>query len=373
MVAAENQALKVQVATLKKENADTVFALQNEVADKSLKNKEILQENAKLKKTSQQPTTASFSVKSVRGSKIKNNFRYYTGFVYKQFLCILNFLVPNLKDKELPFKMKKTITSALKLKIEDQLLLVLIKLRLNLQFHHLGNLFNMSPQDTGALFREWINYMFYRFGSVPLCPPRATLINMMPKQFRKDFPRTMIILDGTEIKLQKPSALRSQSQFYSDYKSCTTLKALVGVDPRGSFTFISMLFTGGTSDNEITAKSGLLDMLKQMLECGRLQIGDEVMVDKGFLIRNEIENLGLKLVIPPFASGTEQMPQADVALTQKIAKHRIHVERAISRAKKFKIVDHRVDMSLFPSINQIWFCCCFLTGFMPLLIKDKEN
>jgi hypothetical protein len=172
---------------------------------------------------------------------------------------------------------------------------------------------------------------------------------------------------------EKPSSLRSQSQCYSDYKSCTSLKGLVGVDPRGSFTFISMLFTGGTSDNEITARSGLMDMLKQLLDCGRLQRGDAVMVDKGFLIREDIEKLGLELIIPPFASSTEQMPPSDVALTQKIAKHRIHVERAISRVKKFKIVDHRLDLTLYPSINQIWFCCCFLTGFMPLLIKDQDN
>lgn len=373
-LAAENHGLKTELNVQQKQTKEKVVALQKQIADKVLRNEEIMRQNAKLqKKPAKQNETSLFSVESVKQSKIKNNFKYYTGFVYTQFLCILNFLVPNLKHNELPFKMKKTISSAMKMKIEDQLLLVLMKLRLNLQFHHLGNLFNLSPQDTGAIFREWINYMFYRFGSVPLWPARSTIISMMPRQFREDFPKTMIILDGTEIKLEKPSALRSQSQFYSDYKSCTTLKGLVGVDPRGSFIFISMLFTGGTSDNYITEKSGLLEMMKRLLDCGHLQKGDGVMVDKGFLIKEEIEKLGLELVIPPFASATEQMSPSDVSLTQKIAKHRIHVERAISRVKKFKIVDHRVDISLFPCINQIWFCCCFLTGFMPLLIKGEEN
>jgi len=94
------------------------------------------------------------------------------------------------------------------------------------------------------------------------------------------------------------------------------------------------------------------------------------MVDKGFLIRDEIENLGLKLLIPPFASIACQMSAADVAFTRKIARHRVHVERAISRVKKFKIVGKGVGLSLFPCINQIWYSCCFLTNFMPYLIKD---
>ncbi|XP_053390346.1 uncharacterized protein LOC128553244 [Mercenaria mercenaria] len=220
-------------------------------------------------------------------------------------------------------------------------------------------------------FREWINYMFYRFGSVPLWPGRV-IQEKMPKKFREEFPDTMIILDGTEIKLQPLSALRTQSQCYSDYKSSTTLKGLVDVDPRGSFTIISMLFSGSISDKEITSASGLLEMFQQLLDSGRLKRGDGVMVDKGFLIKDEIEKLGLKLHIPPFAPGSGQLSPGDVALTRKIAAHRVHVERAISRAKKFKIVDNRIDLTLFPCINQIWFCCCFLTGFMPLLITEKN-
>ena len=35
----------------------------------------------------------------------------------------------------------------------------------------------------------------------------------------------MIILDGTKLKIERPSGLLSQSQFYSEYKSSTTMKA----------------------------------------------------------------------------------------------------------------------------------------------------
>ncbi|XP_033739285.1 THAP domain-containing protein 3-like [Pecten maximus] len=45
------------------------------------------------------------------------------------------------------------------------------------------------------------------------------------------------------------------------------------------------------SDKEITRVSGLLDLL---------DVGDEVMADKGFLIQDLLQKVGVKLVIPPF-------------------------------------------------------------------------
>jgi len=232
---------------------------------------------------------------------------------------------------QLPFKYPRKISSIQKMPLQDQLLLTLMKLRLNFEFQHLGNLFNMTQQDAGAVFRSWINYMFFKFGSVSIWPDREVLIQHMPEQLRKDYPTTFVILDGTELKVERPSSLRTQSMCYSDYKSATTLKGLVGIDPRGSFTFISMLFSGSISDKQITKQSGLLKLLKQLLDIGKLKPGDGVMVDKGFLIQEEIKGLGLKLHIPPFAPGCSQMTSADVKETKRIAQHRVHIERAISR------------------------------------------
>lgn len=95
-----------------------------------------------------------------------------------------------------------------------------------------------------------------------------------------------------------------------------------------------MLYSGSISDKEITLKSALLDLSQQLLDSSKLAKGDSVMIDKGFLIKDEIERLGLKLYITPFATSKSQMPVSDVALTREIAKHPVLVERAISRATK---------------------------------------
>ena len=62
----------------------------------------------------------------------------------------------------------------------------------------------------------------------------------------------MIVFDRTKLKIERSCGLLSQSQCYSDYKSSTTLKAKVGVDPRGSLIFILMLFSESISDKKIT-------------------------------------------------------------------------------------------------------------------------
>ena len=363
---AENEHLKQKLKT-ETENFNQKLAQQVLVNENLRRQNSLLSESIEEKKHCAK-TYSEMTVDALKENKDTGTFKYYTGFCYDQFLSIFSFLVPN--PAECPIQFPRTITSAMKLTLKNQLLMTLIKLRLNFQFKHLGNLFGISSQDAGAIFRQWINYMYFRFGSVSIWPDRETIKSHMPPKYKEDFPTAMVILDGTELKLEKPSSLRSQSQVYSDYKSCTTLKGLLGIDPRGSFIFISTLFSGSISDKEISMQGGLYNVLQQLLDAGRLKAGDGVMVDKGFLIKEEIENLGLKLFIPPFAPGVGQMSPAEVSLTKKIAKHRVHVERAISRAKKFKIVDNRIEISLFPSINQIWFCCCFLTGFMPFLIND---
>ncbi|WAR26138.1 hypothetical protein MAR_011842 [Mya arenaria] len=124
----------------------------------------------------------------------------------------------------------------------------IMKLRQNFDFQHLGQLFSISQQDASDIFNNWI---------------------------------------------QNPSFFGVDHQCYSDYKSCNTLKGLVGIDPRGSIIFASMPFAGSMSNKEINNQT--IEDVHGLWE--NSQRG--VMVDKGFKINEELEELGLKLNIPP--------------------------------------------------------------------------
>jgi hypothetical protein len=95
------------------------------------------------------------------------------------------------------------------------------------------------------------------------------------------------------------------------------------------------------------------------------------MADKGFTIERELSEIGLELNIPPFTSSVKQMSPADINLTEKIAKHRIHIERLISKVKNYKIISGCIPTCLFSKINQIWAVCCLLTLFRDVFVTDK--
>ena len=160
-----------------------------------------------------------------------------------------------------------------------------------------------------------------------------------------------------------------QSQLFSDYKSSTTLKCLIGCDPRGSLLFVSELFTGCISDKQLTEQSGFYDLLRTLKSIDNIQNKDAIMADKGFTIQTEIENLGLSLNLPPFASAGKQMSVTDSKMTSKIAKHRVHIERLIKKVKTYCIVSDKIPTSLFHTINQIWTVCCHLTLFQDVFVK----
>ena len=103
----------------------------------------------------------------------------------------------------------------------------------------------------------------------------------MPAQFKSEFPRTLAIVDCTELKSQKPSSMNLQSQKYSDYKSGTTLKGLIACNPMGNIMFVCELFTGSMSDVFITKKSGFYKLLIQLLVAGYIKKGEIIMAAKG--------------------------------------------------------------------------------------------
>jgi hypothetical protein len=75
----------------------------------------------------------------------------------------------------------------------------------------------------------------------------------MPESFHK-FPRTRVILDCTETFTQKPSALQAQRETWSSYKHRNTYKALVGITPDGTVSYVSQLYGGAASDKFIVKR-----------------------------------------------------------------------------------------------------------------------
>ena len=173
----------------------------------------------------------------------------------------------------------------------------------------------------------------------------------MPSSFKEMYPTTQVIIDCSELFIETPSSLRTQSVAYSNYKHHNTAKGLVD------------LYAGRSSDKQITNDCGILKLLED---------GDSVMADNGFDVESDLPN-GISLNIPPFLCNKEHLSLEEETGTRRIASVRIHVERAIARVKNFRILSTVFPISMAADLNKIWVICCYLTNFLPPLLVEKDK
>ncbi|KAJ8975384.1 hypothetical protein NQ317_008599, partial [Molorchus minor] len=160
----------------------------------------------------------------------------------------------------------------------DQLLMTLMKLRLNLPHEDLAIRFNCSSATVTNIVMTWIyalhDILFKQL--MKTIPSRKKNQACLPVAF-SNFKNCRIILDCTEIYSAIPTSMENQRLTYSSYKHRNTWKVLVGVAPNGVITFVSKAYPGSTSDKKIVEHS---EILKQMND------GDLILADKGFLIKD---------------------------------------------------------------------------------------
>ena len=292
---------------------------------------------------------------------------HYTGFKsYDRLLSVFkyldfgelgeNLIMHNNKDK-LSDKGRPRSLSPM-----NSFLLTLMRLRMDFSILHLSFLFNISSTTVSNTFISYINYMYIKLGIINIWPSLEHIKKSMPESMKKKFPNTKCIIDCVEFKVKVASALFHHKMFYSDYKSHTTVKVLVGIIPGGGFNFVSNAYPGSISDKNITLKCGILNP-------ELWNAGEALMADRGFTIEEYTKILGIELIIPAFLRGRDQMTESEVITTQQIANERIHVERMIQRLKCYHIFDRVIPISMIGTLNQIISVCALLANFDDPIIK----
>ncbi|XP_008184786.1 uncharacterized protein LOC103309892 [Acyrthosiphon pisum] len=157
----------------------------------------------------------------------------------------------------------------------NQILMTLIKLRLNLAYPDLA--FRFKTSETTYL---------HRIRTKIACQNVSIIFKIVET------------LDCTEISCDIPKSLLDQKLTYSSYKNKNTLKGLIGVAPNGVITYASKLYPGSTSDKKIVGHCGVLNILEP---------GDLVLADKGFLI-SDLMPPETSLNIPPFLMSPQFTP-----------------------------------------------------------------
>jgi len=231
-----------------------------------------------------------------------------------------------------------------------------MKLRLNKDDLELSFLFGISERTVARVFKTWLNFFYYQLKELNLWSPCQIVDEYMPQDFKRKFPHTRVILDGSEIPIEKPSNLRDQSSTWSNYKNKNTLKVMVGISPRGDITYISEAYGGARSDRQIVERS---ELLKDGFFCR----GDSVMADRGFIVHDLFALKSVEVNIPTVMRNMSQLPAEKVISDRRIASKRVHVERMIGLAKTFRILKEELDHSYIPLGGRILFVCFALQNF----------
>ena len=101
----------------------------------------------------------------------------------------------------------------------------------------------------------------------------------------------------------------------------------------------------------------------------KLEPGDDVMADRGFTIRGLLALIGCTLNMPPLTKG-KPISEKETTKTRRIARARIHVERAIGRLENFKILSGVIPLTLKYSIEQIIVVCAAICNSYSSIVRQ---
>ena len=173
-----------------------------------------------------------------------------------------------------------------------------------------------------------------------------------------------IFLSASSHYIEKPSQITQQSCTWLEYKGHNTGKGLIAISPLLLPVFVSEIFPGSKSDEDILRDSGILSLPQE---------GDRWLADKGYIVQHILDNYGVIVETPEKLSGKEQFtPEQDIH-NRKNSQVRVQVERAIRRVKVFRILKGNLPIRYVHHISKLWKVCGWLTAFLPPLVSASSE
>ena len=240
-----------------------------------------------------------------------------------------------------------------------EFLLCLMKIRLGLLHKDLANQCLISKTLASRIFFTWVKATAAVLKSLVFVPKMENIVAFRPNKFSK-FSQLHSIADATEIFLQIPKNQAAQQITWSNYKHHNTAKVLITISSNGLIDFASEAYGGCISDKQLTVDSGCLDLVET---CG------DIMVDKGFNIKEECAARFIDVHVPPGNRGQSQMLPKDIKKTNDIAKSHILVEQVIRRFKTFNSIAKELQISLENNLDDIIVICATLTNLQSPIYK----
>uniref|UniRef100_A0A8C2ZUI9 DDE Tnp4 domain-containing protein n=1 Tax=Cyclopterus lumpus TaxID=8103 RepID=A0A8C2ZUI9_CYCLU len=218
---------------------------------------------------------------------------------------------------------------AAKLSKFQQLLLTLMRLRLDLRNQDLAYRFGVKVGTVTRTVHQMVNIMSSTL--VPTAvfwPSRAELRKNLPAALRASHPDCAVIVDCFKVPFEEPVSRGNQQHQHRQGAgtSPNVLKYLIGVAPQGVVTFVSRGVLGNVSDKTLAEGCGFL--------C-KLLPGDVVLASRDLHIDDSVAARGALFNV---AGGPREEGEGETsppgAASPETASVQRHVERVISVVKR---------------------------------------
>ena len=181
-------------------------------------------------------------------------------------------------------------------------------------------------------------------GQLSFSTDRETLKRNLRKCFKPDYEDVYLIIDCTELFIEKPSQVIQQSATWSEYKGHNTGKGLIALSPLMLPVFASDIYPGSKSDEEILSHSGILSLAHQ---------GGRWLADKGYIAQHILDNWGVRVETPAKLERKKQFSVEEDIHNRKNLQVRVHVERAIRQVKVFRILRGNIPLRYLHLISKL--------------------
>ena len=148
-----------------------------------------------------------------------------------------------------------------KLSKMNTLIMFFLRIRLNYGIEDIAYRFNITKGQVSKHFHNVLDTLYIKTKPLIKWPEREVLQLTMPTSFRKFFKKCAVIIDCTEVFVERPTDLLARAQVWSNYKHHSTIKFLIGITPQGTISYISNCAGGRKSDKQIVEESTLVNYL----------------------------------------------------------------------------------------------------------------
>ena len=120
-----------------------------------------------------------------------------------------------------------------------------MRLHLSLLNEDLADHFEISTTICSNIFKTWIRFLAQTLGKLVAWLPKENIMENMPKIFCKaGHSKLRVIIDCSEVFIERPKSVNVQAATWSDYKSHNTVKVLIGISPTRYVTFLFDCYSG---------------------------------------------------------------------------------------------------------------------------------